>query len=62
MRAYYRMLSGIDGASGRFLEALEARGLSENPILVYSADNGYYMGAGVLPGNGRITTSPCTCR
>ncbi len=44
MRAYYRMVSGIDGAIGRFEKALEEAGLAENTIIVYSADNGYYMG------------------
>jgi len=43
MRAYYRMVSGIDGAIGRFLDALEKAGLADNTIVVYSADNGYYM-------------------
>ena len=44
MRAYYRMVSGIDGAIGRFLKALEEAGLSDNTIIVYTADNGYHMG------------------
>ncbi len=44
MRAYFRMLSGIDGAMRRVLDVLQARGLAENTIVVYSADNGYYMG------------------
>ncbi|EMI22453.1 mucin-desulfating sulfatase (N-acetylglucosamine-6-sulfatase) [Rhodopirellula maiorica SM1] len=44
MRAYYRMVSGIDGAIGRFIAALEEAGLADNTIIVYSADNGYYMG------------------
>ncbi len=44
MRAYYRMVSGIDGAIGRFMTALEEAGLADNTIIVYSADNGYYMG------------------
>ena len=44
MRSYYRMVSGIDGAIGRFLKALEEAGLADNTIVVYSADNGYYMG------------------
>ena len=43
MRAYYRMVSGIDGAIGRFLKALEEAGLAGNTIVVYSADNGYHM-------------------
>ncbi len=42
--AYYRMVSGIDGAIGRFIEALEAAGLADNTIIVYTADNGYHKG------------------
>ena len=44
IRAYLRMVSGIDGAIGRFLKALEEAGLADNTIIVYSADNGYHMG------------------
>lgn len=43
LQAYYRMVSGIDAALGRFMEALEAAGLADNTIIVYSADNGYHM-------------------
>ncbi len=50
MRAYYRMVSGIDGAIGRFIDALEEAGLADNTIIVYSADNGYYMGNRGLAG------------
>lgn len=44
MRAYYRMVSGIDGAIQRFLKQLDEAGLADNTIIVYSADNGYHMG------------------
>lgn len=44
VRAYYRMISGIDHAVGRVLAALESAGLAENTIVAYSADNGYYLG------------------
>ena len=43
MRAYYRMVTGIDNAIGRFLKALDEAGLADNTIVVYSADNGYHM-------------------
>ncbi len=43
MRGYYRMVTGIDNAIGRFLKALDEAGLTENTIIVYSADNGYHM-------------------
>ncbi len=44
VRAYYRMISGIDKAIARVLSALKDAGLAENTIIVYSADNGYYLG------------------
>ncbi len=43
LRAYFRMVSGIDHAIGRFLQALREAGLADNTIIVYSADNGYHM-------------------
>ena len=50
MKAYYRMVSGIYGAIGRFLKALDEAGLADNTIIVYSADNGYHMGNRGLAG------------
>ena len=44
MRAYFRMLSGIDLVIGRLRRELEQRGLADNTVIVYMADNGYYMG------------------
>jgi len=44
VRAYYRMISGIDRAVARVLAALAEAGLAENTIVVYTADNGYYLG------------------
>jgi arylsulfatase A-like enzyme len=44
VRAYYRMISGIDKGIARVLAALEEAGLAENTIVVYTADNGYYLG------------------
>jgi len=44
MGAYFRMLSGIDHAMARVLRVLEEEGLADNTIVIYSADNGYYMG------------------
>ncbi|MDE0769841.1 MAG: sulfatase [Opitutaceae bacterium] len=44
IRAYYRMLSGIDNTIGRVVRALEAKGIADNTIIVYMGDNGYMMG------------------
>lgn len=50
IHAYYRMVSGIDHQIGRFREALKEAGLDKNTIIVYSADNGYYLGNRGLAG------------
>ena len=44
MRAYFRMLSGIDHVVGRLVAQLEERGLADNTVIIYTADNGYYLG------------------
>ena len=44
MRAYFRMISGVDRVIGRVRKALEENGLAENTIIIYNGDNGYYMG------------------
>ena len=38
------MLSGMDRIVGRVMATLKEKGFDENTIVVYSADNGYYMG------------------
>ena len=38
------MITGIDNAVARVLETLKAKGLDQNTIIVYSADNGFMMG------------------
>ena len=44
MRALYRMLAGMDRIVGRVMTTLKEKGLDDNTIVIYSADNGYYMG------------------
>ncbi len=44
MRAYFRMISGIDYVVGRLRQQLEKQGLADNTVIIYSADNGYYLG------------------
>ena len=44
VRNYFRMISGIDNAMGRVLSSLHANGLDDNTVVIYAADNGYYMG------------------
>jgi len=44
MKGYFRMLSGIDRVIGRLRNELEKRDLADNTVIIYMADNGYYMG------------------
>ena len=44
VRAYYRMISGVDHVIGRMLGELDQLGLADNTIVVFNGDNGYYKG------------------
>ena len=44
IRAYYRMISGVDRVIGRVVEELKTQGLDKNTVIIYTGDNGYYMG------------------
>ncbi|MCE9565682.1 MAG: sulfatase [Planctomycetes bacterium] len=41
---YYRMISGVDLVVGRLRAALKEKGIAENTIIVFTADNGYFLG------------------
>ena len=43
-KGYYRMISGVDAAIGRVLEALEEQGVADNTIVMLMGDNGYFLG------------------
>ena len=44
MKNYYRVLLSVDENVGRLLEALDRDGLTENTIVVYTSDNGFFLG------------------
>lgn len=44
MRDYLRVIHSIDRNVGELLDYLEANGLSENTMIVYTSDQGFYMG------------------
>ncbi len=44
LRDYYRLVTGIDREVGRICETLSQRGLSENTIIVFTSDNGFFLG------------------
>ena len=47
---YWRMISGVDRALGRVLAALEERGLADDTVVVFTSDNGYFLGERGLAG------------
>jgi arylsulfatase A-like enzyme len=50
VRAYYRMISGIDHEIGRLLTELENLGLTRNTVVIFMSDNGYFLGERGLSG------------
>lgn len=45
VKAYYRMLTGLDRNIGRVLEAVQAHGSRDRTIVIFMGDNGYYKGS-----------------
>jgi len=50
MRDYYRLLTGVDEAIGQMRQALKQRGLDDNTIIIYTGDNGFFLGERGLAG------------
>lgn len=44
LQAYYASVSYMDAQAGRVLAALEANGLADNTIVVFTSDHGYLLG------------------
>ncbi len=42
MKNYYRLATEVDSACGRILQELDRQGLSENTLVVFTTDNGYF--------------------
>jgi arylsulfatase A-like enzyme len=41
LRDYYRLITGVDREVGRIMETLESKGLAQNTVVIFTADNGY---------------------
>lgn len=50
VKNYYRLITGVDVQIGRIRDELVRRGLADNTIVVFSADNGFYLGERGLAG------------
>ncbi len=44
LKDYLRCVQAVDDQVGRLLDALDAAGLAENTIVVYSSDQGFFLG------------------
>jgi arylsulfatase A-like enzyme len=44
VKGYYRMISGIDMVLGRIRDELARLGLDQSTVIVYTSDNGYFLG------------------
>ena len=44
IKDYLRCIAGVDRAVGRVLDYLDANGLSENTLVIYTSDQGFYLG------------------
>lgn len=55
LRGYYAAVSAMDEQVGRILDALEAKGLREDTVVVFTADNGMSMGQHGIWGKGNAT-------
>lgn len=50
VKRYYRMITAIDQQLGRIREALEQHNLADNTIIIFMADNGYFLNERFLAG------------
>lgn len=44
VKGYYKMISGVDSVIGRIQAALKEQGLSDNTVIIFMGDNGYFLG------------------
>lgn len=44
LKDYLRCVKAVDDSVGRVVEALRAAGLEQNTVVIYSSDQGFYMG------------------
>ena len=50
VKDYYRLLTGVDDWVGRLVETIEKQGMAENTVIIYTSDNGFYLGDRGLAG------------
>jgi arylsulfatase A-like enzyme len=44
IKDYLRCVAGVDDSVGRLLEYLDKKGLADNTVVIYTSDQGFYLG------------------
>ena len=44
-KAYFRMITGLDRNIGRVWDELEKLGIEDNTVIIFTGDNGYFLGS-----------------
>ena len=47
---YWRLITGVDRALAKVLSALDESGLADNTVIIFTSDNGYFLGERGLAG------------
>lgn len=50
VKDYYRLITGVDDLIGRIQDKLKQKGFDRNTVIVFSSDNGFYLGEHGLAG------------
>lgn len=50
VKGYYRMITEVDEEIGEIRRTLQQQGIAENTVIIFSSDNGYYLGERQLAG------------
>lgn len=50
VKDYYRLISGVDAVVGELRAKLQEKGLADNTVIIFTGDNGFYLGDRGLAG------------
>lgn len=50
VKKYFRLVTGIDHVVGRLMATLRERGVADNTVIVFTSDNGFFLGERGLAG------------
>ena len=50
VKGYYRLVSGVDRSVGAIVEHLREKGLLDNTVIIFTGDNGFFLGEHGLAG------------